>query len=106
MLYDNKRWDRDKISRGISLRALIAWLETMPPEQEYNYADSWRCVLGQYLASTGKDRDDCVVRFGEPPVDRDWLYYVAFGYGPLNVKKIFYPAQTFGAALERARECL
>jgi hypothetical protein len=97
MLYD-KRWD-DKSAHGVSLRGLIAWLETQPPDQPYDYGDPGKCVVAQYLGSIGSAK--CMVCFGyEPERSPDaWLHYIAKGNGRYPQKQ-----QTFGAALARARQ--
>jgi len=98
MLY-NPQW-QDKVLHGISLRGLIAWLETMPPDQSYSYTDPFNCVLGQYLRSTGNGG---IVNFSSDPV-RTWLYFIASGYARAETDpRATPPAYTFGAALERAR---
>ena len=72
-----------------TLTSLIAWLETMPNEQEYTYADYRHCMAAQYCAFAGlqygQNREGCVdFRHQMELIGRD---------EPRN----------FGAALKRAR---
>ena len=99
MLYD-PRWEQktDKQFAGISLRGLIAWLETKPADEQYEYSQPLKCVAAQYLQSMGCPEKDSSVDFGgyvaleTKAPDRDWLYQIVSQF-----------PQTFGAALERAR---
>lgn len=50
MLY-NPNWN--KTSDPFALSSLIAWLQTQPPEQKYNYISSRRCLLAQYFRAKG-----------------------------------------------------
>lgn len=104
MLYD-PRWN-DKVACGISLRGLIAWLETQDPEQAYDYTDPYNCVLAQYLQSFGLRGEDCAICFGENPDKHGpdaWLHFVAYG---CNLTADPNSERTFGAALARARTVL
>jgi hypothetical protein len=97
MLYD-PRWEQktDRELFGISLRAMIAWLETKPADEEYDYIDAPRCAIAQYLQAQGRSEDDSVVDFWptpEPSQKDYWLFDIACTV-----------PWTFGAALERARK--
>lgn len=98
MLYDPK-WEKTetKVAHP-SLAGLIAWLETRPPEGEYNFDDcDGACLVSLYGASFKPDwnhsrdyMDACEVIFGNamlvgPACETPW---------------------TFGAALARARAAL
>ena len=77
----------------LTLRGLIAWLETQPPDKSYEYSDcNGGCLVGQYAASQGRDwyRDGVVV-------DRAFglLNYIACDAN-----------HTFGGALQRAKNVL
>ena len=99
MLYDPK-WEKeietDKEYAGVSLRKFIAWLETMPANQEYNYANPWSCAVGQYLNDSGRPGAGLGVSFIKSCMDETdpgrWLWEIAAGV-----------PRTFGAALKRAR---
>lgn len=84
MLYDPK-WNL------ISVRGLIAWLETQDPNEEYNWACE-RCLIGRYLEAIGqfdKMKDGIT-------------------YSILTTKECIAIKQphTFGTALERARKAI
>ena len=52
MLY-SPAWTKAKAD-VFTLASLIAWLETMPPNGEYDfYSKTGKCLLDQYLASHG-----------------------------------------------------
>jgi hypothetical protein len=98
MLYDPK-WNKP------SLAGLIAWLETMPPEGEYDFdACDGTCMLGQYMAHLGVDWHGN----GAMPDGRATTPYVGvlWELDPTDgdcVQKIAYEEpHTFGAALARA----
>lgn len=89
-----------------SLRTLISWLETMPPDEEYCFTSLGLCLIAQYLRAKG---------WPAPSVDPyhadDWSTHermklpkgwndLAYG-NSWNEKN---PGQNFGAALARARE--
>lgn len=96
MLYDT-RWDQNtetKVMKNepLSLASLIAWLETMPLEQKYNYADcKGNCLIGQYLTSIGSDMKSYWI------MSTVTLYRGSPGYVAATLP------HTFGAALTRAR---
>jgi len=55
MLY-SPTWTKTKETKAdvFTLAGLIAWLETMPPNGEYDfYCKTGKCLLDQYLASHG-----------------------------------------------------
>jgi hypothetical protein len=99
MLYDPK-WEAETKPGVFSLQSLIAWLEKMPANETYCYLDHGRCLLGQYFSAMG---------FENAQVFSDGLCH-----GPRRENQTPYPrefdsialhwAQTFGAALKRARE--
>lgn len=82
-----------------SLRGLIAWLETQPPETQYCFSTSPACLLTRWHEALGYSyRDsycDGVYSTGIDPYDENgWAYKVACGSDHL---------WTYGAALTRAR---
>jgi hypothetical protein len=95
MLYDPK-WERpDRVYDKVSLRRLIAWLETMPTDGRYDFCHPARCALGQYLAAQGFTGRDIIVDVE----NESWIELVAQGGGLPD-------DWTFGAALARARAVL
>jgi len=90
MLYDPK-WQRQ--SDPAALTSLIAWLETMPPNGEYDWENcDGECLIGVYGAATGlgaKWHDVHSAYF-----ERDELHIASD------------TPWTFGAALDRARATL
>ena len=81
MLFDPK-WEVK--TRTPSKAGLIAWLETQPPEQTYNWVRCEECVLAQYAKSIGLTYFDVVHVVGCKMIASSHPW-------------------TFGAALERAR---
>ncbi len=49
MLHDPKR----DIPQLLTIERVAMWLETQPPEKEYDYFDNGNCLLAQYLADFG-----------------------------------------------------
>lgn len=96
MLYD-KRWN-DPVYEGVSLRSFIAWLETKPADETYDFVKPDVCATAQYLQSRGHSHLDSMIDFGPNPMPGEpgyWLNQIV-GTSPY----------TFGAALTRAREAL
>jgi hypothetical protein len=86
----------DRSFAGISLHALIRWLEAQPTEQPYEYTAPDRCALAQYLKGLGYSAPDSSIDFGPEPQSADegfWLHEI-----------VRTQPWTFGAALERARK--
>ncbi len=52
-LFDRTVPEAPKPGSDSSLAGLIAWLKTKPRNEDYNYIDPSRCVLGQYAAFIG-----------------------------------------------------
>lgn len=97
MLYDPK-WENDRQLGPVSLKAFIAWLETMPSEEDYWYGDPETCALGQFRESQGFTGERRKVDLGLPGMMTDWQ---------IALDEIVLPSPcTFGAALERARAAL
>ena len=99
MLYDPKWEQPDRKYQGVSLRGLIAWLETMPPEGKYEYVLVYNCAAAQYLQSRGVPKNKSAVDLKGacyPSHPAYWLDNIVNGTGE--------GGDTFGAALERARE--
>lgn len=84
------------------MERFVAWLETMPPEQSYDYCDCKRCLLSQYLRHRGKWSP-----IVGPYSWTNWILWsrpipeifndIAVGRGGSN------GGRTYGAALARAR---
>ena len=81
MLYDPK-WEvktDDRELFGVRLRPLIAWLETKPAAEEYDYIEPTRCAVAQYLQSIGRSEGGSVVDFWptpEPDKNDYWLFHI------------------------------
>lgn len=95
MLYDPK-WGAQVKVDPTALTSLIAWLETMPPRQSYNWMDTCNCLAGQYMHACGisrMDPDRLLLSELMGGMDR---YLAVAGMKP----------HTFGAALKRARAAM
>lgn len=79
--------------RDFSVKNLIEWIETKPADEGYNWADSMKCLLGQWCASKG--------------LRGDRLHDKSCALGQLNefydIALRDYKKCTFGAALKRAK---
>jgi hypothetical protein len=100
MFLDEKKHG-EAATKTPSLRGLIAWLETQDPTTEYRWGNiSGGCLIGRYGASIGYTMGDmCRNR---PESD---LTYYDICVGDTRAVALRMP-HTFGAALDRARECL
>lgn len=100
MLYD-KRWDAKVEQKAdlFKLESLIAWLESMPADQQYDFHKcDGTCMLGQYMqfqnvkwTPENYTQLHCAYGGGKFP---------NFGYIACAIPR------TFGAALTRARSAL
>lgn len=106
MLYD-KRWDATPATKPadpFTLPALIAWLVTMPGDEEYNYYCAGECLLGQWVKTIDPLAEALQPRDPASPYD----YRVhgklvdLYQFDQIAVKS----PETFGAALTRARKAL
>lgn len=105
MPLDSTNWSQTETETKpdvFSLEGLIAWLETQPPETEYNFMDcNGGCLIGQYLLANGQEN---FRKWHDVPPP---LCAVA---GQSACKDDGSPAGeeglTFGAALSRARALL
>jgi hypothetical protein len=94
MLYDPK-WEKqapvkpDPVYDGVRLSEFIAWLETMPANERYDYSRPEQCALAQFLASRGAPADDQLVAL--PIEENHWLDTIAH-------------SRTFGQALAKAKK--
>lgn len=98
MLYDPKWELPDLTYSGVSLRGIIAWLETKPARESYCYTNPRACAAAQYKQSLGATGDDVIVKLSyRIPADAPgiWLWNI-----------VAPEPQTFGAALERARKVM
>jgi len=92
MLY-NPKW-QDVVYKGVSRREFIAWLETQPPNDQYEYLFASICAVAEFLKSKGASWENQIVDFGSDLKPGDpgyWLDQI--------VNRRPY---TYGAALERA----
>ncbi len=92
MLY-NPNWNKPPI---VSLEGLIAWLRSKDPNESYRFSDCDNCLFAQYMRAYGlyaNDGGSSLEIWGE--LHRRFTLS-ATGRHAAN------PAQTFGAALERA----
>src|SRR5690606_11872690 len=98
MLYDPKLEGADRVYEGVSLRALIAWLETKPASETYEYVRPDRCAVAQFVQETTgwvpRERMGCI-GIGDADPERLYLERIVNSMD-----------QTFGGALERARSTL
>lgn len=92
MLYDPK-WEVK--SDPLSLASLIAWLETMPADEKYDYCDPFNCLVGQYLNHHG------FLRIGRSAEELRQLGWYDIVHHIEESRE-----RTFGAALKRARAAL
>lgn len=87
---------------------LIAWLETMPADESYEYIDSSQCLLARYLQAKGVfDETDSIgpwsfVYHGEIFTVPSIMNDIASGAGYFSDHPD-YNTETCGAALRRAR---
>jgi hypothetical protein len=97
MLYD-KKWDQKTEISPLSLDSFIAWLETKPADESYDWNDcKGNCLVDQYgmavrgeaISHSGAALDAV---FGSE-IDDEWAYQRIYGTLPW----------TYGAALERAK---
>ena len=75
-----EQWDKP------SFGDFIAWLETKPPDEKYEWMESSRCAGGQYFLSVGKPWYDAALT----PL---WMVINSLAY---------YEPRTFGGLLIRA----
>lgn len=78
------------MSEVLNLDRLIGWLETMPPEQEYVWADSEYCVYALFGKAHGADYGTAMWAL---------LEEVGLDFGRISILQ----PHTFGGALRRAR---
>lgn len=99
MLYDPK-WEKDKQLGPISLRALIAWLETKPPKEKYEYCFPQSCALAQFRAACGFAGRDLIIDLGMvgSEYEHSWQSDLDDIVNQIDC--------TFGGALKRARKVL
>lgn len=93
MLYDPK-WDIK--ANPYSLSNLIAWLQTMPPEREYNFGSCQTCALAQYYTYCGFK---AVVMGATTFFTESGLFESPEVFDEIAREEPY----TFGAALERAK---
>jgi hypothetical protein len=107
MLYDPK-WEKPAVktkSKVLSLAGLIAWLERQNPQGRYRYSANGDCLIARYLRShgwrglnVGPDSFDGIRWFLFPVISKSY---------PKEMDQVANSSpQTYGAALERARNCL
>lgn len=99
MLFD-PRWEpKNREYQGVSLLALIAWLEKKPADGRYEFENPVECALALFLQETkGATPLESIVNFWpmlRSHEDGHWLQEIARP-----------DPNTFGAALSRARAFL
>ena len=107
MLY-SPTWTKETKADVFTLASLIAWLETMPPNGEYDfYCKTGNCLLDQYLASHGLPGFGSGCHVGFRNYHRlailnsdDVVSDIAINVGYDIANSV---PMTFGAALARAR---
>ena len=78
----------------LDLPSLIAWLETQPPETEYDWENCQECLVGKFVtAITGNRLPASVIRYST-------LFPSCDAYGFVGATGPW----TFGAALARAKQ--
>lgn len=102
MLYDPK-WEVKTKADPFALESLISWLEAQDPAERYDYCQSHRCLIGQYLKQAGITPYELDGFDINPVFDNAFdAHFIAIGkdaYGPVAQAREW----TFGAALARAR---
>ena len=81
----------------LKIANLIAWLETMPADTEYEYASNRDCLLAQFLKACGCTDVTC----GSFSIDYNGLQDEPLPVGWWRIA--LGRPRTFGAALERAK---
>lgn len=106
----NPKWTKPEI---YSLEGLIAWLETKPSDETYDWFDIKSCLVSQYLQSHGLSIPEA-----SRTLDRMFIgipEYQFVGFGPSNRQSLYLDPindadrttrHTFGAALIRAKAAL
>lgn len=91
----NPAWKRDTFT----LQGLIAWLETKPPEQSYQYKSHYSCMLAQYFTAKGFESVDMSSATFDHRGGTEFV--------PVEIDSVaVHLPHTFGAALERAMVAL
>ena len=96
MLYDPSK---DVFSRA----GLIHWLRTEDPDTEYDYINSWGCVLARYLQAKGIQHYALTTPEIEDKFGKEVLKAISY----LPTEKVLYngrgwaPPRNYGEALRR-----
>ena len=95
MFLETKQDGEQHTKTRLCVRDMVAWLETQPAEQRYDYNDcEGRCLVGLYAAARGYDwRKDSLIFHSS----FDLLNHIACDVSD---------EWTFGAALKRANQIL
>ena len=100
MLYDPK-WETETKPDVFSLEGLLAWLQTKPPNDQYNYEDCCGgCLYGQYVIASGIPWKEVFGTAIYDHKDAAALPFKQFVYHKVAKAE----PHTFGAALKRARK--
>lgn len=93
MPFDGENFQQTK-PEVFSLEGLAAWLETQDPATAYRFRDvTGNCLIGRYARAMGQEW----IPLHRQAMDQGWLGRVCTGVlGP----------ETYGGALQRAREVL
>jgi len=94
----NPHWE-DPIYQGVSRREFTTWLETQPPNEQYEFMFAGICAIARFLESKGFAPEDRIVDFSAGD---------SYGLGPGDpgywlLEIVNNRPYTYGAALERAR---
>jgi hypothetical protein len=85
----------------VTMSNFITWLETMPPDQEYDYLDNRNCLFAKFLKSQGHPdpwADSCNFWLSEDGVGNVDGFKLPIGINNIASNK----PRTFGDALTRA----
>lgn len=106
MPLDGRNWKQDTETKPDlskpSLEGFVAWLETMPPNGQYEFvACDGTCLIGLYATAIGHPKwIDIHTALLPHPHDCPEMYVYDFGQLACGFPR------TFGAALSRARALL
>lgn len=86
----------------LNLDGLIAWLETQPPERQYDFGDyTGKCLWGQYAAAQGVAWPDAEYWSVTPAIGEVCCGALSYSHGQLFGAAA--AGWTFGKALQRGK---
>ncbi len=89
-------WAPTKVPELFSLDGLIQWLEKQQPDTPYTWASCDHCLIANYLRDHGHSYSDYTRKYYDEWSGEDHCFY----QGTIAIPD----PQTYGGALERARE--